>query len=179
MWVILALVSFIIITFTFKIMGYQETFKANVGMKDMGMVEMEIVYDIPALVGPTDGVLISTDRMKPLMEAPSWMEGKDAARKLNVVVWSVLLGTVLYGGLRLIIRKRLAIPLGRLVKDMDEKLVDEISYRAVAIGFPVFTLGALFFAMIWASEAWGRFWGWDPKKYGPLSPGFSTVLIYI
>ncbi|MNG08262.1 Cytochrome c biogenesis protein CcsA [compost metagenome] len=46
--------------------------------------------------------------------------------------------------------------------------LDEISYRAIAIGFPVFTLGALIFAMIWANEAWGRFWGWDPKEVWAL-----------
>lgn len=38
--------------------------------------------------------------------------------------------------------------------------MDEISYRVVLIGFPMFTLGGLFFAMIWAQTAWGRFWGW-------------------
>jgi cytochrome c-type biogenesis protein CcsB len=46
--------------------------------------------------------------------------------------------------------------------------MDEIGYRAVLIGFPVFTLGALIFAMIWAHEAWSRFWGWDPKEVWAL-----------
>ena len=46
--------------------------------------------------------------------------------------------------------------------------MDEIGYRSVLIGFPVFTLGALIFAMIWAHEAWGRFWGWDPKEVWAL-----------
>ena len=46
--------------------------------------------------------------------------------------------------------------------------MDEIGYRSVLIGFPVFTLGALIFAMIWAHEAWSRFWGWDPKEVWAL-----------
>ncbi|WP_176142372.1 cytochrome c biogenesis protein CcsA, partial [Halobacillus hunanensis] len=33
---------------------------------------------------------------------------------------------------------------------------------------PIFTLGALIFAMIWAQEAWSRFWGWDPKEVWAL-----------
>lgn len=45
---------------------------------------------------------------------------------------------------------------------------DLIAYRAVAIGFPLFTLGALVFGMIWASKAWGRYWGWDPKEVWSL-----------
>lgn len=36
------------------------------------------------------------------------------------------------------------------------------------IGFPVFSLGALIFAMIWAQIAWSRFWGWDPKEVWAL-----------
>ncbi|MGP7816105.1 cytochrome c biogenesis protein CcsA [Niallia sp. 01092] len=36
------------------------------------------------------------------------------------------------------------------------------------IGFPVFTLGALIFAMIWAQIAWSRFLNWDPKEVGAL-----------
>jgi len=43
-------------------------------------------------------------------------------------------------------------------------LLVEIGYGAVAIGFPVFTLGGLIFAMIWAQIAWTRFWSWDPKE---------------
>ncbi len=46
--------------------------------------------------------------------------------------------------------------------------LDFIAYRAVTVGFPLFTLGALVFGMIWASKAWGRYWGWDPKEVWSL-----------
>ncbi|MDX8393559.1 MAG: c-type cytochrome biogenesis protein CcsB [Mariprofundales bacterium] len=42
-------------------------------------------------------------------------------------------------------------------------MVDEISYRAVAIGFPAFTLATILGAA-WAAEAWGGYWSWDPKE---------------
>jgi len=42
--------------------------------------------------------------------------------------------------------------------------LDAIAYRAVVIGFPLFTLGGLLFGAIWAKHAWGRYWGWDPKE---------------
>ena len=48
------------------------------------------------------------------------------------------------------------------------RLLDEINYRAVAIGYPLFTIGALFAGAIWAYEAWGSFWSWDPKEVGAL-----------
>ncbi len=46
--------------------------------------------------------------------------------------------------------------------------LEEINYRALAIGYPLFTIGALFAGAIWAYEAWGSFWSWDPKEVGSL-----------
>jgi len=42
--------------------------------------------------------------------------------------------------------------------------LDTVSYRAIAVGFPVFTLGAIIFGAIWAKYAWGDYWSWDPKE---------------
>jgi cytochrome c-type biogenesis protein CcsB len=53
--------------------------------------------------------------------------------------------------------------------------LDRISYRAIAVGFPLFTLGALFFGAVWAKHAWGRYWGWDPKETFSL----VTWLVYV
>lgn len=44
------------------------------------------------------------------------------------------------------------------------KILDNIEYKTIAIGFPLFTLGGLVFGAIWAQKAWGRYWGWDPKE---------------
>ena len=41
--------------------------------------------------------------------------------------------------------------------------LDELSYKAVAIGFPAFTLATILGAA-WAAEAWGGYWSWDPKE---------------
>jgi len=46
--------------------------------------------------------------------------------------------------------------------------LDEINYKAISIGYPLFTIGALFAGAIWAYEAWGSFWSWDPKEVGAL-----------
>ena len=43
-------------------------------------------------------------------------------------------------------------------------VLDTISYRAIVIGFPIFTTGALIFGAIWAKYAWGTYWSWDPKE---------------
>ncbi len=47
-------------------------------------------------------------------------------------------------------------------------LAEDISYKAVAIGYPLYTVGALFAGAIWAEQAWGTWWSWDPKEVGAL-----------
>jgi ABC-type transport system involved in cytochrome c biogenesis permease subunit len=44
----------------------------------------------------------------------------------------------------------------------------------VGIGYPFYTLGALIFGAIWAEQAWGRYWSWDPKETWAL----VTWLVY-
>ncbi len=51
-------------------------------------------------------------------------------------------------------------------------ILEDISYRAVAFGLPVFTLGALVFGAIWARRAWGSYWSWDPKETWALITWF-------
>jgi cytochrome c-type biogenesis protein CcsB len=45
----------------------------------------------------------------------------------------------------------------------DGQILDRIAYRTTIFAFPVFGFGVIFGA-IWAEEAWGRYWGWDPKE---------------
>ena len=53
------------------------------------------------------------------------------------------------------------------------ELLDEISYRAVVIGFPFMTL-VIVLGAVWANVAWGSYWSWDPKETASL----VTWLIY-
>lgn len=48
------------------------------------------------------------------------------------------------------------------------ELLDEAGYRSIAIGWPLFTVGALIAGAIWAHQAWGVYWSWDPKEVGSL-----------
>lgn len=160
---VLMLVGFILVEGIFGSMGYVAQFEMKVRE-----VTNQVTYSLPAIVGPQDGTLLTEGVLKPFFEAPAWMEGANAARKLNTIIWSILVGLLFYGLIRLVTRRRLAQLVYPMVQDLDPDTIDEISYRAIAIGFPIFTLGALVFAMIWAAEAWGRFWGWDPKEVWAL-----------
>ncbi len=53
------------------------------------------------------------------------------------------------------------------------KVLDAVAYRSVIIGFPIFAT-MIILGSYWASIAWGRYWGWDPKETSAL----VTWLIY-
>lgn len=54
--------------------------------------------------------------------------------------------------------------LARVVRRFpDAQTLDRIAYRTTIFAFPVFGFGVIFGA-IWAEQAWGRYWGWDPKE---------------
>ncbi len=42
-------------------------------------------------------------------------------------------------------------------------VMDDIQYKAIALGFAFFTIATILGAM-WAAEAWGGYWSWDPKE---------------
>ena len=51
------------------------------------------------------------------------------------------------------------------VRDEEKKKnADRMLYTSIAIGYPIFTAGALVFGAIWAETAWGSYWSWDPKE---------------
>lgn len=51
--------------------------------------------------------------------------------------------------------------------------LEEIAHKSVLVGFPMLALGVALGAW-WANDAWGRYWGWDPKETSAL----VTWLIY-
>ena len=55
----------------------------------------------------------------------------------------------------------------------DTHTMYDLNYRCVAMAYPFLTLGIVTGA-IWGNEAWGRYWGWDPKENWAL----ITWLVY-
>ena len=43
------------------------------------------------------------------------------------------------------------------------EILDDVMYKSIAIGFAFFTIATILGA-IWAAEAWGGYWSWDPKE---------------
>jgi cytochrome c-type biogenesis protein CcsB len=43
------------------------------------------------------------------------------------------------------------------------EVLDSLAYKMIAFAFPIWTF-AVIAGAIWAQQAWGRYWGWDPKE---------------
>ena len=53
---------------------------------------------------------------------------------------------------------------GAIIRRMpDLQVLDDVMYKSIALGFAFFTLATILGAM-WAAEAWGGYWSWDPKE---------------
>jgi cytochrome c-type biogenesis protein CcsB len=64
---------------------------------------------------------------------------------------ALIIGGILFG------RKRIAEKLPSF------EILDDVMYKAIAVGFAFFTIATVLGAL-WAAEAWGGYWSWDPKE---------------
>jgi len=72
--------------------------------------------------------------------------------------WAVYFGSAaLIVGAILFMRRRIAARLPAL------EVLDDLMYKAIAVGFAFFTIATILGAF-WAAEAWGGYWSWDPKE---------------
>ncbi|ULG71044.1 c-type cytochrome biogenesis protein CcsB [Macrococcus brunensis] len=136
-------------------------------------------YHLPAIVTFKDAYPVVPKGNNNYQEVERFSTGLEVppvlnAQKLTTVIWSIIIGTILYGLIRLITRRTIFSMVKPLTNKVSLQLMDEIGYRSVIIGFPLFALGGLLFASIWAQIAWSRFWGWDPKEVWAL----VTFLFY-
>ncbi|AMQ06391.1 c-type cytochrome biogenesis protein CcsB [Sporosarcina psychrophila] len=175
MYFMVVVLGFILMTSTFNAVGYTKNLQFENHKSEVDVYN----YKLPAITVPKNSVVVQSvdansyeavDQKNGIIEIPNSID----ALKLNTIIWSFLVGTVLYTVIRLFTKRKIISLLKPLTHKVNANSMDEITYRAVIIGFPLFTLGGLIFAMIWAQFAWSRFWGWDPKEIWAL----ITFLFY-
>lgn len=114
--IMLMLVGLITTSLTFKALGYEATY---IQMNPQGQPE-EVTYQIPAIFKPYHGEVIQADPFFGTsftgIETPSLLEGANAGRNFNTLVWSVLTGLTLYGLLRATLKERLSKVLGKMIE---------------------------------------------------------------
>ena len=73
-----------------------------------------------------------------------------------------------------LVKKRSTSETGYLARVPSLDRLDRLSYRMHAFGFPVWTFAVLITGPIWAHQAWGAYWNWDPKEVW----AFITWVVY-
>jgi cytochrome c-type biogenesis protein CcsB len=56
-----------------------------------------------------------------------------------------------------------------------QNLLDDVTYRMIAVGWPLLTAGIITGA-VWANSAWGTYWSWDPKETWSLITWFIYAI---
>jgi len=84
--------------------------------------------------------------------------GLDAATLAGLDAWAgKITGVATFLALAVALRGRLTARLPDLPQ------LDDLMYKAIALGFAFFTIATILGAF-WAAEAWGGYWSWDPKE---------------
>jgi cytochrome c-type biogenesis protein CcsB len=83
---------------------------------------------------------------------------RSKATTMAATWWAVYFGvsSLVVGGI-LLARQRIAAALPSF------EVLDDIMYKAIAVGFAFFTVATILGAL-WAADAWGTYWQWDPKE---------------
>jgi cytochrome c-type biogenesis protein CcsB len=66
-------------------------------------------------------------------------------------------------GIAYLVKSHVGSDVGKESRLPSLEILDDVMYKAIALGFAFFTIATVLGAM-WAAEAWGGYWSWDPKE---------------
>jgi cytochrome c-type biogenesis protein CcsB len=119
------------------------------------------------------GVLALYDPVEPLTEALNsyWLV-------IHVISAALATGAFTLGGIAsgiyLLKRRRPEAASGWMSRVPALDTLDRVAYRIHAFGFVLWTFAVLITGPIWAHQAWGSYWNWDPKEVW----AFITWVVY-
>src|SRR5690606_19266304 len=116
MFSLVIVIGFVIASSYFQLTGYEAEFSYI----DKDGVEASTVYNMPALVGMNEFTSMTEGTMVPVVETPPIIN----AGKVTTILWSLIVGTILYLAIRLIARKRIAAIFQPLVRNVNLQLMD-------------------------------------------------------
>jgi len=95
---------------------------------------------------------------------------------LSKSLFSVIVSWAITGGLLwLVWSKGMSLKKVLIQYVPNQDILDDVTYRMIAIGWPLLT-GGIITGAVWANSAWGTYWGWDPKETWSLITWFVYAI---
>ncbi|MBA3274147.1 MAG: c-type cytochrome biogenesis protein CcsB [Chloroflexia bacterium] len=152
------------LTFTFAISLMYLIFERAYGTRQLGAIVVSIAFLMTVYIWMLPVNLREVDPLIPALQARPIMTAHVSSAIFAYATFAVSFAA---GALFLVRKKWNARWLPSL------EMLDDIGFRAVTIGFPLLSL-VLILGSIWAHDAWGVYWSWDPKETSAL----FTWLVY-
>jgi cytochrome c-type biogenesis protein CcsB len=139
-------------------------FERMYGVKQLGAIVIPIVFGMTLYVWQLPSGMREVEELNPALQNPTLMTFHVSMAILSYSTFAVsFAAAILY---LIASRKSISwLP--------SAEMLDDIGYRAVTLGFPMLAL-VLILGSVWAYQAWGSYWSWDPKETSAL----FTWLVY-
>lgn len=152
------------LTFVLAISLMYLIFERSYGTRQLGSIVITIAFLMTVYIWLLPADLREVDPLIPALQARPIMTAHVSSAIFAYATFAVSFAA----GALFLLRKRWNI---RWLPSLE--MLDDIGFRAVTIGFPLLSL-VLILGSIWAHDAWGVYWSWDPKETSAL----FTWLVY-
>jgi cytochrome c-type biogenesis protein CcsB len=152
------------LAFVFVVTLFYGVIERKYGVRQLGTIVLPIAVGMVLYVWSLPRQLREVDDLIPALQNQPLMTAHVSAAILAYATFAVsFAAAVLY----LVNERR------RLAWLPSADMLDDIAFRSVTVGFPMLSL-VLVLGSIWAYQAWGTYWSWDPKETSAL----FTWLVY-
>jgi len=152
------------LTFTFAITLMYLIFERAYGTRQLGSIVVSIAFLMTVYIWMLPADLREVDPLIPALQARPIMTAHVSSAIFAYATFAVSFAAAIL----FLVRKRWGVS---WLPSME--MLDDIGFRAVTIGFPLLSL-VLILGSVWAHDAWGVYWSWDPKETSAL----FTWLVY-
>lgn len=152
------------LTFTFALALLYVIFERFYKTRHLGAIVMSIAFGMTVYMWMLPVSMREVDPLIPALQARPIMTAHVSSAIFAYATFSVSFAAAI---LFLIVQNRSIAWLP------SAEMLDDIGFRAVTIGFPLLSL-VLILGSVWAHDAWGVYWSWDPKETAAL----FTWLVY-
>lgn len=152
------------LTFVLAISVIYLIFERMYGIRQLGAIVVSLAFLMTVYIWSLPVELREVDPLIPALQARPIMTAHVSSAILSYATFAVSFAAAIM----FLIKNRWNVS---WLPGTD--ILDDIGFRAVTVGFPLLSL-VLILGSIWAHDAWGVYWSWDPKETAAL----FTWLVY-